>query len=85
MSQYGNTVTERERDKDGNFTTRVSDDEIVTFVRETKRCTTAKVADEFYDSPQGADYRLRKLKDAGRVENEKVGRTNVWHAVDGEN
>lgn len=76
---------ERDRDDEGNFSPRVDDDVIVEFVRETPTCTTTKIAEEFGYSQQGADYRLRQLKEAGRVDDvESIGRTNVWVVVGAE-
>jgi predicted transcriptional regulator len=40
------------------------------------------VADALGCTTRSADYRLRKLRDAGHVESKKVGRTLVWTLAD---
>ena len=49
---------------------------VVAFVDEP--AGTSEVADALGCTTQNADYRLRKLRDAGRVESKKVGRSLVW-------
>lgn len=73
---------DRERDDEGNFTNRVSDDEIVEFVRKTLMCTTGNVADEFSYSQRGAYRRLDQLVEVDRLEKQKAGASNVWTVVD---
>lgn len=43
--------------------------------------TTSEIADAVGITRQGADYRLRQLRDEGRVDAEKVGNTLVWSLV----
>lgn len=40
--------------------------------------TTQEIADEVGVTRQGADYRLRQLRDEGQVTAEKIGNTLVW-------
>jgi predicted transcriptional regulator len=44
--------------------------------------TTSEIADAVGITRQGADYRLRQLREEGRVDAETVGNTLVWSLVD---
>lgn len=56
-----------------------SDDEFLDAVRRHEPAGTREVADEVGVTRQGADCRLRKLRDEGRVRSKKVGRDSlVW-------
>lgn len=45
--------------------------------------TTQAIADHVGCTRQAADYRLRQLKEAGRVDSRKVGGTLLWTLTDG--
>lgn len=40
--------------------------------------TTVKIAETVGVTRQGADYRLRQLREEGKVRAEKIGNTLVW-------
>ena len=71
-------MSERDRDSSGRFKPEVSDKEILDAVRDHEPAGTSEVAESVGLARQNADYRLRKLRDAGRVESKKVGRSLVW-------
>jgi len=71
-------VKERDRDSSGRFKPEVSDKKILDAVCEHEPAGTSEVAESVGLARQNADYRLRKLRDAGRVESKKVGRSLVW-------
>lgn len=73
---------DRDRDDEGNFTKKVTDDEIVEFVSGTAMCTTGNVADEFGYTQQGAYRRLKQLVEDGRLDKQMAGASNVWTAGD---
>lgn len=56
-----------------------TEDEFLDAVRKHEPAGTREVADEVGVTRQGADYRLRKLRDEGKVQSKKVGRDSlVW-------
>ena len=67
-----------ERDEQGRVEPRRSDEEVVDAVREHEPAATKEVAEELDMARQSADYRLRKLKEEGRVEGKMVGNSLVW-------
>lgn len=71
-------MTDKDRTASGQFSPTVSDDEIVAAVRTHDPAATSEVADEIDMTRQGADRRLRKLRDAGRVNSKKIGASLVW-------
>jgi len=71
-------MTEERRNERGQFTPQYDDEEILDAVRDHEPAGTSEVADALGCTTQNADYRLRKLRDAGRVESKKVGRSLVW-------
>ena len=71
-------MNERDRDSSGRFKPEVSDEEILDAVRNHEPAGTSEVGDAVGLARQNADYRLRQLRDAGRVESKKVGRSLVW-------
>lgn len=73
---------ERERDSHGRYTPEHDDTDVVAAVREHTPAATSEVADELGIARQSADYRLRKLADAGRVRRKKIGASLVWSAVE---
>ena len=71
-------MTEEQRNERGQFTPQYDDEEVLDAVRDHEPAGTSDVADALGCTTQNADYRLRKLRDAGRVESKKVGRSLVW-------
>ena len=71
-------MNERDRDSSGRFKPEVSDEEILDAVRDHEPAGTSEVGDAVGLARQNADYRLRQLRYAGRVESKKVGRSLVW-------
>lgn len=76
-------MTEPNRDDEGNYASTVSDDELLAFIAETPTCTAAKIQAALpFDTRQGVGFRLRQLRDEGRVEVvETIGTANVWGVV----
>lgn len=68
----------RDRSPNGTFTAEHTDDEIVAAVRAHEPAATSEVAGELGIQRQSADYRLRRLRDAGRVSSKKIGASLVW-------
>jgi len=58
-----------------------SDEQFLSAIRGGNQ-TTTEIADEVGISRQGADYRLRQLRDDGVVTAEKVGNTLIWSLSD---
>ena len=75
-------MSERKRDTNGQFEPEVSDSAILDAVSTNEPAGTAEVGDAVGLARQNADYRLRKLRDAGRVESKKVGQALVWTVTD---
>jgi predicted transcriptional regulator len=73
-----------ERDEDGQFTARVPDEEILDAVRDLEPAGTADVGEAVGLARQNADYRLRRLEEAGCVDRQKIGPTLVWSIADGD-
>ena len=71
-------MTEERRNERGQFTPQYDDEEILDAVRDHEPAGTSEVANALGCTTQNADYRLRKLRDAGRMESKKVGRSLVW-------
>lgn len=68
------------RNDDGRFTPRQTDEDILEAVRTHEPAATSEVASEISVSRQAADYRLRKLLDEDRVSKKKIGASLVWFA-----
>lgn len=75
---------ERERNDHGRYTAKHSDNEIVNAVREHEPAGTQEIADEIGIARQSADYRLRRLEEAGHISKKKVGRSLIWSVVEGD-
>ena len=60
----------------------ITDDDILDVLRDHGGAGTSEVADALDCSRQNADQRLRRLRDAGRVESRKVGTVLIWTAAD---
>jgi predicted ArsR family transcriptional regulator len=52
-------------------------------IREHAPASTKEVADAVGVTRQGADYRLRKLEEDGKVESKMVGNSLVWMVAGG--
>jgi len=75
---------EEQRNTDGRFTSEHPDGEVLAAVRAHEPAATSEVADELDMTRQGADRRLRSLRDGGRVNSKKIGASLVWFAPDAE-
>lgn len=73
---------ERDRDSTGRFKPEVPDAEIIEAVRENEPAGTSEVGDTVGVARQNADYRLRQLRNEGRVESKKIGQSLVWMVTD---
>jgi DNA-binding Lrp family transcriptional regulator len=67
-----------DRNGKGRFTQEHTDGEVLAAVRAHEPAATSEVADELDVSRQAADYRLRRLRDDGRVNSKKIGASLVW-------
>ena len=67
-----------DRNHEGRFTPKHTDEEVLGAVRAHEPAATSEVAGELDVSRQAADYRLRRLRDAGRVNSKKIGASLVW-------
>lgn len=56
----------------------ITDEEVLNAVRKREPAGTREVAEELGIVRQSADYRLRNLRDEGRVRSKKVGRELIW-------
>lgn len=70
-----------ERNSDGRFTPEHTDEDVLAAVRAHEPAATSEVADELGITRQGADRRLRKLRDEGRVNSKKIAASLVWFGV----
>lgn len=74
-----------ERDAQGRYIPEHADTAVLAAVRTHTPAATSEVAEELGIARQSADYRLRKLADAGRVNRKKIGAALVWTVIeDGE-
>lgn len=73
---------ESERDERGRFAARHTDEDVLAAVREHEPAGTQEVADVLGIERQSADYRLRRLQDAGAVASKKIGGSLAWRVVD---
>lgn len=71
-------MSDTPRRSDGEYEKKVSDAAILRAVQEHDPAATSEVADAVGITRQAADYRLRALRDDGRVSAKKVGRALVW-------
>lgn len=71
-------VAMRERNSDGRFTLEHSDAEVLAAVRAHSPAATSEVASELGMTRQGADRRLRQLREEGRVASKKIAASLVW-------
>jgi len=75
---------EESRNGQGRFTPEHTDEEILAAVRAHEPAATSEVGDEVDMTRQGADRRLRRLRDAGRVNSKKIGASLVWFTSPGQ-
>jgi DNA-binding Lrp family transcriptional regulator len=73
-----------DRDDEGRFSASVSDEEIVDAVATAAPVGTSDVAEELGLTRQAADYRLRRLREAGRVKADTIGGSLAWSVAGGE-
>ena len=69
---------EKQRDTSGRYSRSVDDAEVLAAVRAHDPAATSEVAEEVGISRQGADRRLRALRDVGEVSSKKIGASLVW-------
>lgn len=67
-----------DRDTSGRFTGSVDDADVIAAVRAHDPAATSEIGEELGISRQGADRRLRSLRDAGDVSSKKIGASLVW-------
>lgn len=68
----------KHRSTDGRFTPEHTDADVLAAVRAHDPAATSEIAEELGISRQGADRRLRSLRDAGEVSSKKIGAVLVW-------
>lgn len=71
-------MEEKSRDTSGKFTRTVDDPDVLAAVRAHDPAATSEIAEELGISRQGADRRLRSLRDDGEVSSKKIGASLVW-------
>lgn len=71
-------MEENSRDESGRFSRGVEDGDILAAVRAHDPAATSEIAEEVGISRQGADRRLRELRNAGKVSSKKIGASLVW-------
>lgn len=69
-----------DRDAGGRYTPDHTDEDVLNAVRAHEPAATSEVAGELGITRQGADRRLRKLRDEGRVNSKKIAASLVWFA-----
>ena len=67
-----------DRDDEGRFSASVSDEAVLDAVATAAPVGTSDVAEELGLTRQAADYRLRRLREAGRVEADTIGGALAW-------
>ena len=67
-----------ERDEEGRFSPSVGDREVLDAVAANAPAATAEVAEVLEVTRQAADYRLRRLREVGRVESKQIGSALAW-------
>lgn len=60
----------------------IADEEVIEAVRKHEPAATREVAEQLDIAHQSADYRLRNLREEGRVRSKKVGRELIWMLTD---
>lgn len=62
----------------------VDESEYLRAVREYEPAATNEVAEAVGVTRQGADYRLRRLEEQGKVRKKKAGNSLIWFVVEAE-
>lgn len=75
-------MDDRNRDGHGRYREEYTEEEFLDAVREHEPATTSEVAEAVGCVRQNADYRLRQLREAEKVDNKKVGPSLVWMVTD---
>lgn len=66
----------------GSASWRVSESELLDAVAELEPAGTSDIGESVGMTRQGADFRLRRLEEQGKVRSKKVGPTLVWMVSD---
>lgn len=74
-------MVDTDRADNGRFEATVTDEQLLTAVRTHEPAATSEVAEEVGVTRQGADRRLRVLRDEGRVNSKKIAKSLVWYDV----
>ncbi|MFW6435611.1 MAG: hypothetical protein ACOCY1_04450 [Halovenus sp.] len=61
---------------------RYTDSKYIDAVEKHQPAGTSEVAEEVGVARQSADYRLRRLRDAGKVTSKMIGGSLAWSVVD---
>lgn len=69
---------EKKRDTTGRYSRSVDDGDVMAAVRAHDPAATSEIADEVGITRQGADRRLRDLRERGEVSSKKIGASLVW-------
>ena len=69
---------EKKRDTTGRYSRSVDDGDVMAAVRAHDPAATSEIADEVGITRQGADRRLRDLREQGEVSSKKIGASLVW-------
>jgi len=69
---------ETKRNEQGEFESTMNDSDVIDAVRRHDPASTAEVGEALGIRRHSADYRLRKLHDAGRVGKNKIAASLVW-------
>jgi predicted ArsR family transcriptional regulator len=67
------------RDENGQFEPTASEADVLAAVRKHDPAATSEVGDAVDLKRHSADYRLRKLREAGAVCSKKIGPSLVWY------
>lgn len=77
-------MSESDRDEHGRFAPKHTDAEVLAAVQTHEPAATSEVAEALGIARPSADYRLRRLEDAGRVTSKKIGNSLAWRLADEE-
>lgn len=67
-----------DRNDDGRYSNSRTDEEVLDAVAGNAPAATTEVADSLGLTRQAADYRLRQLREDGRVESKQIGSALAW-------
>lgn len=71
-------MVEKERDTSGRYSRSVDDTDVVAAVQAHDPAATSEIAEAVGITRQGADRRLRDLRERGEVSSKKIGASLVW-------